>query len=500
MIANHAETGEVRGERQRTAGNTRVAVIGGGLAGLVAARDLALAGARVTLFEGSDRLGGRVHAVQLAGAPFDVGAEAFATRGGSVAALLTELGITDRVVQPANLGAWVVGDAGPLPLPPGGAIGIPAKPLAAAARKHLGWLGAVRAAAEPLMPRARNIDGDTTVADAVRSRLGERVLQRLVRPITLGVYSAEPERLPLAAVSGLSAAYARTGSLVLAARELREASVAAGGAVASLAGGMTTLVSVLAETVAALGCDIVLGASVDALSKGAAADAPWQLMGGGGEPIPGSGHFDAVLLAVPESAARALLQAAAPAAAPASSREAAAPAEHDIEVIALAIDDDRLDAAPRGTGVLVAAGAGIAAKALTHVTAKWPDRAATVSPGTHVLRLSYGRAGSAPETADLDPAAALALAHRDAAAILGMHVDADRIVGWERQRWHVGAPPGASPRLTVPPRAALAGDWVSGTGLASVIPGARAAAAGLLRETAHITHNTSRNESPVSPA
>ncbi|KUF08070.1 FAD-dependent oxidoreductase, partial [Leucobacter sp. G161] len=58
-----------------------VAVVGGGVAGLVAARELALAGARVTVLEAAPELGGRVRAVELAGAPFDMGAEAFATRG-----------------------------------------------------------------------------------------------------------------------------------------------------------------------------------------------------------------------------------------------------------------------------------------------------------------------------------------------------------------------------------------------------------------------------------
>lgn len=484
---------------------TAVAVVGGGIAGLVAARELALGGARVTLLEREAVLGGRIRAATLAGTTFDVGAEAFATRGGAVAELIAELGIAERVVHPAPAGAWVVTDAGSLPLPPGGAVGIPARPMAASVRKHLGTGGALRAALEPLLPRERDVADSTTIAELVRRRAGARVLDRLVRPVTLGVYSAEPERLPLSAVPGLRAAYARTGSLVRAARDLRDANVAAGGAVASLAGGMIALVDALAADLDRLGVTVRTGVDVAVLAaardNGAAAGVPavaeWELRDGSDAVLARSA---AVVLAVPEPVACALLSSAGPAAAAAAAAAARPPSQHDIEVIAIAIADARLDTAPRGTGALVAPGAGIAAKALTHVTAKWPDRAARVAQGTHVLRLSYGRAGLPPETAALDDRGALALACADASRILGLGlgnghgsglatrdgdgkgrgIDPDQVLDSVRQRWSVGAPPGPQPRLRAPSGIALVGDWVSGTGLASVIPGARAAAATLL--------------------
>ena len=467
-----------------------VAVVGGGVAGLVAARELALAGARVTVLEAAPELGGRVRAVELAGAPFDMGAEAFATRGGAVVDLLGDLGLAAQVVQPTAAGAWVVGAAGPLPLPPGGALGVPAKPLGAAARRHLGVPGAIRAAIEPLLPRLRSLSTDTTVAALVRGRAGGRVLDRLVRPIALGVYSTDPSDLRLAAVPGLQAAIARTGSLVRAARELRDASLAAGGAVASLAGGMATLVGALRADLERLGVEVRVGVGAVSQARDTAEGAQWILADDTGKLVT---RCDGVVLAVPEAAASALIGSlrtdadAAQSTAPLAAQDP--PAQHAIEVVALAVADARLDAAPRGTGALVAPGVGtrsgtsgpIAAKALTHVTAKWPDRAAHVAPGTHVLRLSYGRAGLAPETAELSDDEAVALARRDAGAILGIAIAPEHIVDWARQPWHVGAPPGPTPRIAAPAGIALAGDWVFGTGLASVIPGARAAATELLR-------------------
>lgn len=457
----------------------RVVVVGGGVAGLTAARELAVAGARVTVLERDDRLGGRVYAAPLAGGAFDVGAEAFATRGGEVEGFLSELGLAGQIVRPAPLGSWIVGASGAMPLPPGGALGIPARPLSGRVVAHIGVRGALRAAAEPLRRRDTEHTATTTVGELVRRRLGARVLDTLVRPIALGVYSTDPDRLLVSAVPGLAAAYDRTGSLVRAAAQLRAASSAAGGQVAALAGGMTPLVDALVADVLKCGGVIRTGTRVAELARGIS-DTPsqpgrpvapqWTLRDEVGKTLE---RADAVLLAVPEPVAAALCGA-----------QQQPPAQHDIEVVALAIADPRLDAAPRGTGALVTDGLGIAAKALTHVTAKWPDRAELAGPGTHIVRLSYGRVGRPPETAALADADALRLACSDATDILGVDVAPERVRDWARQRWAVGTPPGPDPRFTPPAGIALAGDWVMGTGLASVIPCARSAARTLLASLA----------------
>ncbi len=473
-------SGDAPGGLRRRADGIAVAVVGGGVSGLTAARELALAGARVVLYEERDRLGGRVRRENVADVPLDIGAEAFATRGGAVAELLTELGLDGQIVKPAPLGSWVVADDGAMPLPAAGTVGIPAAPLARDAVRALGIGGSLRAALEPLLPRS--VGRGATLARLVRARLGSRVLDRLVRPVVLGVHSADPADLPVEAVPGLAEAFERRGSLISAARELRDSRAAAGGAVAGLRDGMGELVDALADELERLGVEVRTSARVRRVERGEADGirilaAARSTAGPAADDAETEALADAAILAVPERAARQMLGALD------------AEPEARIEIVALAIDDPRLDAAPRGTGALVAADAvpRIRAKALTHVTAKWPARAASLGPGRHLLRLSYGRLGSAPETAGLPDEEVLALALRDASRILGMELDPASVRGMLRREWDNGSVRASAATgsermgLSEPPGVAFAGDWVGGTGLASVIPAARAAARRILR-------------------
>ncbi|MEV8337668.1 protoporphyrinogen oxidase [Leucobacter sp. NPDC077196] len=478
----------------------RIAVVGGGVSGLTAARELAVAGADVVVVEGADRLGGRIRGAEIAGTTIDIGAESFATRGGTVAALIEDLGMSDQIVRPAPLGSWVIDGNRSIPLPAAGTLGIPATPLSAATIRALGVSGALRAAVEPLLPHRIGSDA-ASFAALVRARLGSRALDRLVRPVALGVYSADPERLGVTTVPGLAAAFAERGSLIAAARDLRDGQAAAGGAVAGLREGMTQVIAGLETEVTRLGVRVLRGSKVQRLEERGMSAAPagaWRVLGGDGAVL---AEADGIVLAVPENVARRLL----------GERGATGQATDRIEVVALAVDDPRLDRAPRGTGALVArdaVGAGarrdggaapILAKALTHVTAKWPERAREAGPGRHILRLSYGRAGSAPETVGLDDAEVRSIARYDASRILGIDLRADTVVDLVRCTWRMGRPPGSRDArpLVAPAGVTLAGDWVSGTGLAAIVQGARTAAATALASASLRLPLTNRIESPL---
>jgi len=450
---------------------TRVAIIGGGVAGLVAALDFAKLGFRVTVLEASAQPGGVLRGAEVAGLSVDVGAESYATRGGTVRALIDELGIGDEVVTPAAGSAWVAGLPGgrAAPLPRGGVLGIPENPFDPNVRRVIGWSGAWRAYLDRLRPPL-TIGHDRSLGHLVRSRMGEAVLDRLVAPVTSGVYSARPDDIDVdLAAPGLNAALTRAGSLSGAVGELRGRSAGTpGSAVAGLRGGMTRLVRALIVRLEELGVDVRTDAAVAALER----DGDLWSLQLDEERL----DADLVVVATTEDEARRLLVPVVPALEPMTT------APPVVEIITLVVREPGLDIPPRGTGVLTVPGSH-RAKALTHASAKWEWIADAAGPGVHVVRVSFGAQGEDPATAALSDDAAAMLALEEASALLGVRLDPASVRGSHRARWvqsqpasvigraeHTAAARGA---IRAVPGLGAVGAWLSGTGLAQVVPDAR---------------------------
>ena len=436
-------------------GRPDVVVVGGGVAGLVAARDLALAGRRVVLLERSHRLGGEVARHTVAGLDLDAGAESFATKGGVVAAFLDELGLGADVVLPDPRGAWVQHGAGEaFPLPRTGLLGIPGDPAADDVVAVIGRAAAEEALRLDSADPAVGADHDT-VGPFVRARMGAAVLDRLVAPIVGGVHSVHPDALAVDRVApGLRAALAREGSLAAAVRSVR-ALAPAGSAVAGLRGGMARLVDALVDDLGRLGVDVRLGTDVAALDARSVSLATGEVL-----------TPPHVVLAVGEGAARALEGRPRPV------------GGGLITLATIVLRDARLDAAPRGTGVLVAPGAvGVRAKALTHGTAKWPWLA-EAAQGRHVLRLSYDSPVVDAATSD-DELRGQALA--DASALLGVELRAGSVEGTARVVWDAPLPEEAHRASPSPLDGVVrVGGAVAGRGLAAVVVRSRRTVAELV--------------------
>ena len=475
-------------------------VVGGGISGLLAARELAAAGYAVAVLEATDRWGGCVGSHTVAGLVLDSGAESFATRSTAVADLAAELGLAGKIVAPQHGGAWVQLPGGPQELPKTGVLGIPANPWDPEVRRSLGLLGSLRASLDSILPASVGTSADvTSVSSLVRARMGRRVLDRLVAPVVGGVHSADPGLLDVDMVApGLRAGLRRHGSLAAAVAAQRRGPAAsgaasgttpgaapsrvakAGSAVAGLEGGMHTLISALVADLRARGVTLVSGARADAASR---TPQGWRVTAG-------KTTYDAGILvvALDGPAAVGLLEAAVPSLA--GKQPDSGP---DVRLVTLVVDLPELDRRPRGTGILVAPQTpGIEAKALTHATAKWDWLAAAAGPGTHVLRLSYGRidgsrsGAGGPTTED----GLLAASLRDASALLGVTVSGEDIIGWDVVRWK-----GALPFAAVGHKArvadirticaheeglAIVGGWVAGSGLAAVVADTREQVRGLL--------------------
>lgn len=433
-MAQHPLSPAASADHPPAGGSARgVIVVGAGIAGLVVARDLARAGVAVTVVEAADRVGGQLSAVRVGGIELDAAAESFATRGGVVAALASELGLGADVVLPAETPAWVIGPRGRShPLPAASVLGIPADPSSPDVAAAIGRAATWRARLDRVAP-LRAPEAYRSLGDLVRRRMGAGVLGALVAPVVRGVYSTAPDAIPVPLASpGLPDALRASRSLGEAVSRLRAASPA-GSQVAGLRGGVHRLATTLASDALAAGARIRLNSRVTAIDdRGVVLEGGERLDGGVVE--------------------------AAPLAAGARTRT--------ITVAIAVVDASDLDAAPRGTGALVRAEvAGIGARAFTHSSAKWRWLSDLLPAGRHVVRLSYDGMPDDPEaavTADLH-------------AITGARID--RLVDLDVRTWTrtLEVAPGTRSPDAV-------GEASSITGLASIVAGARTTAAALVAQ------------------
>jgi oxygen-dependent protoporphyrinogen oxidase len=309
----------------------------------------------------------------------------------------------------------------------------------------IGWAGAARAELDRVLPRrtaqaARDSAALPSLGALVRRRMGRRVLTRLVQPVAGGVYSTDPDDLDIASAAPDLAAHLGAGhSLARTVAALRGAGPAAGSAVDGIVGGMALLTEALAARFTAAGGTLRCGVRVREVNR---RDGGWRVLadsavgaaeGATAEEFAAEGattrEFTAEGATAEEFAAAAVVLAvpgavAAPLIARATDGVAqlpVAPPTH-VGLVTLVVDAPELDAAPRGSGLLVAPGVSdVAAKALTHATAKWRWLAEQAGPHRHVLRLSYGRGSGPADGPDTHTDADMVdLALRDAGRLLGV--------------------------------------------------------------------------------
>ncbi|WP_031075324.1 protoporphyrinogen oxidase [Streptomyces sp. NRRL S-118] len=402
-----------------------VVVIGGGIAGLAAAHRLATAGRRVTLLEATGRLGGKLHAGEIAGAPVDLGAESVLARRPEAVDLARAVGLGDRLQPPATTTASVWTRDALRPMPKGHVMGVPGD--AAALSGLLSAEGLARIAHERDLPPARPeaLGEDVAVGAYVAERLGREVVDRLVEPLLGGVYAGDAYRISMrAAVPKLFEAARAHGTLTEAVRAVQRATPGqTGPAFMGIEGGIGTLPGAVAGAVTAHGGEILTDTPVQELTRGPAG---WHVRTGR-RVI----EADAVVLATPAWSAAALLSAASPAAA----AELAAVEYASMALVTLAFRRTDTAGLPAGSGFLVPPVDGRTIKASTFSSQKW--RWTDESAGDLVLlRTSVGRYGE-EEHLERDDADLVSVSLRDLAAATGLTA---RPVASAVTRWIGGLP------------------------------------------------------------
>ncbi len=466
-----------------------VVIVGGGISGLAAAFSLRDEPVRVTVLEGSPRLGGKLSVSGIAGVAVDEGAEALLVTRPEGIALIAEAGLEDQrtVPGPTSSAIWTLGALRPLPRRQ--FMGVPSDMAELARSGVLSSEGLARAGQDlELPPTAR--DGDVSVAGYVGARLGREVVDRLVDPLLGGVYAGRSTELSFdATLPALAAASRQHRSLAEAARSLlppqAQAGTRAGGPVfTTLTGGLGVLPAYLAK---ASGAEVRTGVMVRELAR---IGNGWRLTVGSAA-APELVDADAVILAIPARPAGRLLTGVPGASAAVTAFGQISYAS--MAIVTLAYPRSAFAApglaALGWSGYLVPAVDGRAVKAVTFSTVKWPHLAEAAVRGQEALeivRCSVGRIGEEAllQRADDELAALAAAELATATGVRGRPV-ATRVTRWG----------GALPQYTVGhldrvaairaaaaalPGLAVCGAAYDGVGIPACVATARAAAGQVL--------------------
>lgn len=378
-------------------------VIGGGIAGLSAAWQLSQDGLKPLLVEARGYLGGLIAPGYIGPVQVDLGAETFVPRGVETAQMVSALGL--EALAPS-------GDGARLFLPPNRAngeshwrlwrflcdayLGIPADPDADDVVAVLGAKAAQRAAQDRHLGSevGQGAEGET-LAGFVAARMGQAVVDRLVRPIVAGIYTCDPADLATDTVTpGLRQATREHGCLADAVAFLLERSRKATGGRSvdkCVRGGMFQLTAALSQAITTAGGTVLtrVGAqqliapdvagnadtasgtttcSTSGASNAASHDASdssgyWQVVLAptkpgptpSSEPVPaGTPRTLRTKRLVVACSARPALRLLASANLAALDTDITIPVGAPIARYSLLVDSPELDAAPVGQGLLVA--------------------------------------------------------------------------------------------------------------------------------------------------
>lgn len=408
-------------------------MVGGGIAGLSAALRLAEAGVRVTLHEGSGRLGGKLRTEQ----GLEAGAETFLMRdpaGGpsAVVQMTSELGLDGEIVHPTGLPPALVAGGGLRPLPTGTLLGIPGP--------HTDLAGIATVAGSDVDTGSPVVSADITVGELVRTRMGDEIVTRLVDPLLGGVYAGRADQLSLQATMPGLYQLLRTEHTLAGAVKRAIRPPSGDPVFGTIVGGLSRLVEAVTLRLAELGAEIHLREPVRQLPEGP------------------------VVLAIPAGKAARLLPGHPPL------------DYAGMALITLLFPPFEL---PAFSGFLVPETEGLSIKAATFFSRKWEHVKETV------VRCSIGRAGQAESLQAPD----------DALAVLALN-DLSKVVGGvpapvevRVHRWGGGLPqypPGHVDRIaefreSLSDRPiALAGAAYDGVGIAACVKSGWQAADGLL--------------------
>ncbi len=184
----------------------RLAVVGGGIAGLATAyyaqkaADEAGLPLHLTLIERDPVLGGKIRTDIPEGFVIEGGPDSFITQKPWGIQLCRELGLEDRLVgtNDAQRTVYVLRGGKLRKMPDGMLLIVPTKFRPFATSNLISWPGKIRMGMDLFIP-ARADDSDESLADFIRRRLGTEALDVLAEPMMAGIHVSDAETLSLKA-------------------------------------------------------------------------------------------------------------------------------------------------------------------------------------------------------------------------------------------------------------------------------------------------------------
>jgi len=370
----------------------RIAVIGGGIAGLTAAYRLG-AEHDVVAFERETTAGGKIRSQHIDGFLFEWGPGGFLSSAEELHALVGDLGLRDALspARPVAKNRFVYWN--------GALHKLPTKPPDALKMTLLSPLGKVRALGDLVAGRgAAGNDDESVYAFAVR-RFGREVAERLVSPALLGISGGDAAHTSVAAVfPRLRELEAAHGSII---RGLMKGPRKPSDLCSFAAGGMQTLTDRLCER---LGDRLRRGVTVRRIEP---AEAGWRVLHDAGED-----RFDAVIVATPADVAADLVDGFDGELAARLREIPYAP----MRAVGIAFRSEDVPTPLDGFGFLAARNEGVRMLGAFYTSSIVPEHA---PPGTAYLRIFLGGATDRA-IATLDADAVLAIVRADLATVLGI--------------------------------------------------------------------------------
>ena len=380
----------------------RIAIVGGGIAGLAIACAIRKRDPHATIFvlERGAQTGGNIRTEVIDGYTCEWGPDGFLDNAPATLTLVADLGI-ERQLLPSRDSArrrFIFRD--------GELHEVPTSPLAFLKTRLLSLTGKLRLLGEPLGPRPPA--GDESIHDFAARRIGREAATVMVGSMVSGIFAGDATRLSLKACFPKMWDLEHThGSLVralIATRKTRKADDAAGapaGRLTSFLGGMRNLID---------GLDAALGGiirrSTPALALTHTAGGLWTI-----DTPAGRLEADAVVLSGPASESASLLRSLDPGMADELDAIQTAP----LAVVCLGFD--AADAGPlNGFGFLVPRSEGIRILGALWETSIYPNRAPA---GKALLRIMIGGATD-PGAVDLDDEALLAAVRESLKQTMGL--------------------------------------------------------------------------------